>query len=171
VNFGSSTGATEGSQQSTQSETALSKAQAGLLKQRQAQFNQYIFPEIVSELEKTETVDKAALRQGVQATNRAGEQAESQFTSAIAQRGLEGSGAEVQGLAAIGSARQSALSQDFFAAQQVAKQSKFGLLNLGAGLAPATTTAAPLASSSRGVQESAQKQSGLGTLGISGFDL
>lgn len=148
-----------------QQETQLSKAQAAVVKARERDYRKIFFPEIVEELREADlaTTDQPTLRRQVEATNRAAEQARGQFTSDIAQRGLEGSGAEVQGLAALSGARQSALSRDFFAAQEAAKGRKERILQLGAGVSPQPTTAAPLAS---GGSASESRTPGSGILGL-----
>jgi len=153
-------------QQSTteQKETQLSIQQAEVVKQRQADYEEFFKPEILEELREADlaTTDQPTLRRNVEATNLAADQAESKMTSSIAQRGLEGSGAEIQGLAALGGARQNALSRDFFAAQEAAKNRKDMILQMGAGLSPQPTTAAPLATASSSSGDSQGKTSLLG---------
>lgn len=151
-------GGSSGGSTTTQKETELSKQQAAILKQREAQYQKYIFPELLQELEESdqETVSLPQLRQQTQAVNRASQQAESSLSQDIAQRGLSGSGVEVQALGALQQGRTSALADAYYNAQQAQEQKKINLLQMGGAMSPTPTTAAPLSTVSEAEQESQQ---------------
>jgi hypothetical protein len=159
---GGSSGTT--TQTSTQKETQLSIQQAEILKQREAQYQQYIFPELIKELEEVDlkTTDLPSQRAQTQAINRASEQAGSKLQSDIAQRGLSGSGVEVQALGALQSTRQSALSDAYYNAQQAQDQKKMQLLQMGGSFSPTPTTSAPLSNQSSSLQKQQRNDGMLG---------
>ena len=144
-------GVSSGTTTSTQKETQLSKEQAVILKQREAQYQKYIFPELIQELEEVDlkTTDLPSQQAQTQAISRASQQAGSRLQSDIAQRGLSGTGVEVQALGALQQTRQSALSDAYYNAQQAQDQKKMNLLQMGGAFSPTPTTAAPLSSHSQ----------------------
>jgi len=142
---------TPGGSSSSTSETALSKAQAKLLTDREVQFQKFFFPEILAELKST-TGPTAVSRTGEQAVrgvNVAANAAQSQLQRGQAQRGLTGSGVAELANSRFASARSSALSDALFRAQQANTQRRGQILTAASGFAPTPTTAAPLSQQSR----------------------
>ena len=148
---------------SSSGETSLSRAQAALLGAREKQYQSFFFPELIRELNDSNqrTNNTAFAREAVQSTNRAFQGANQQFQQQTAQRGLAGSGIEVQGLASLNSARARALGDAMMKAELAKQQKKSQLLQMGGSLSPQPTTAAPMSS------ESEQKSGfGMGFAGI-----
>ncbi len=135
------------SDRSSTRETTLSKQQASILKQREAQYQSVFFPELVSQLEQTKSDELGRNPRVAQATGDVGkayQASQKQFQTAAAQRGLKGSGFEVLGLAALEGARSSKLADVMAAARAENKQTQLGLLQMGGSLSPTPTQAAPM---------------------------
>ncbi|WP_277201293.1 hypothetical protein [Victivallis vadensis] len=132
--------------QSSTYETALSKEQAAILKQREEQYQQYFFPELVKNLQEVskETALTPTLQSNVQAVNQQAGSAKVQFTQDMAKRGLSGSGTETQGLAALSNSKSNLLANAYYQAQQANQAQKNNALQLALAASPTPTTAAPL---------------------------
>ena len=132
--------------QSSTFDTALSKEQAAILKQREEQYQKYFFPELVKNLQEVskETALTPTLQSNVQAVNQQAGSAKVQFTQDMAQRGLSGSGTEAQGLAALSNSKSNLLANAYYQAQQANQAQKNNALQLALAASPTPTTAAPL---------------------------
>lgn len=132
--------------QSSTFETALSKEQAAILKQREEQYQKYFFPELVKNLQEVskETALTPTLQSNVQAVNQQAGSAKVQFTQDMAKRGLSGSGTETQGLAALSNSKSNLLANAYYQAQQANQAQKNNALQLALAASPTPTTAAPL---------------------------
>lgn len=132
--------------QSSTFDTALSKEQAAILKQREEQYQKYFFPELVKNLQEVskETALTPTLQSNVQAVNQQAGSAKVQFTQDMAKRGLSGSGTETQGLAALSNSKSNLLANAYYQAQQANQAQKNNALQLALAASPTPTTAAPL---------------------------
>ena len=139
-------------------ETALSKEQAAILKQREEQYQQYFFPELVKNLQDVskETALTPTLQSNVQAVNQQAGSAKVQFTQDMAQRGLSGSGTEAQGLAALSNSKSNLLANAYYQAQQANQAQKNNALQLALAMSPTPTTASPLGQISYGTGKTSQ---------------
>ena len=126
-------------------ESSLAKTQGRILTQRESQFQQYFFPEIVAELEATKGNVRLGqnFQQAASVTNKGFNAAQTGMDRSFAQRGLRGTGIEAQGQMGLQAARGSALSNAFQRAQQATAQQRSQLFQIGGGFAPTPTTAAP----------------------------
>lgn len=127
-------------------ETELSKAQAELLKQREAQYQEYFFPQLLQGLQDVSkpTALTPYFQSGVQAVNQRAAQANQQFTQDMARRGLSGSGTESQGLAALANSKSSMLANAYYQAQQANQAQKNQMLQFALSMSPTPSNAAPL---------------------------
>ena len=132
--------------QSSTYETALSKEQAAILKQREEQYQKYFFPELVKNLQEVskETAFTPTLQSNVQAVNQQAGSAKVQFTQDMAKRGLSGSGTEAQGLAALSNSKSNLLANAYYQAQQANQAQRNNALQLALAASPTPTTASPL---------------------------
>lgn len=130
-------------------ETLLSREQADILKQREAQYQEYFFPKILQNLEEVSkpTAMTPYLQQGVQAVNQQASQANQQFAQDMARRGLSGSGTEAQGLAALASSKASMLANAYYQAQQANQAQKNQAMQFALSMSPTPTSAAPVGQS------------------------
>lgn len=158
--FNSSSGSQSSFSQTT--ETQLSKEQAAILKQREEQYQQYFFPELVKNLQDVskETALTPTLQSNVQAVNQQAGSAKVQFTQDMAKRGLSGSGTEAQGLAALSNSKSNLLANAYYQAQQANQAQKSNALQLALAASPTPTTASPLGQISYG--QGSQSSSGWG---------
>lgn len=143
-------GYSSGGTTSSTSESKLSKQQAEILKTHEAQYQQYFFPELLSGIKDASGgVNESSMMQGqARAINQQAGGAKQQFAQAMAQRGLSGTGVEAQGLSSIGNARGQALADAYYNVQQANQDQKMRYIQLGLGMSPTPTTAAPLNQSS-----------------------
>lgn len=137
-------GGTKGSSASQTTETAMSREQTAILKQRQDQFNQFFFPELVSELQATNVQGRTtvAAQQGARDVNRAAQSATRDFRQGMAQRGLANSGVATLGEAELGRARSSALADAMYRAREANTARRMQLIQMGGSMAPTPTSAA-----------------------------
>jgi hypothetical protein len=143
-----------GNQKSSTSDTALSNEQAAILRQREQQYQKFFFPELMREMNDANNPAGNSMfaQQAVQSTNQAFQGANQQFQQQAAQRGLAGSGVEIQGLASLNSARARSIGDAMAQAEMARQQKKGQLLQMGGSLSPQPTTAAPLNQQSSGTQ-------------------
>lgn len=131
-------------------ETKLSKQQAEILKQREAQYQQYFFPKLVEGLQQaTNGTNESNLMQGQ--SRAIGQQttgAKQQFSQSMAQRGLAGTGVEAQGLASISNTKSQLLADAYSNVQQANQDRALQYIQIATGMSPTPTTAAPLGQSS-----------------------
>jgi hypothetical protein len=141
-----------GSQESSSGDTALSRAQAEILKAREEQYQAYFFPELLSQMEQNRSPGAVTptLAAGRKALDSAAGSAKSQLTQSLNQRGLAGSGVETQGLVALESSKMSALADMAAKAEQERRNRALNLLQMGGSLSPSPTQAAPLSQESKG---------------------
>lgn len=138
-------GGTQSSSSST-TETKLSRAQADVLKTREAQYQQYFFPELLKGVQESASgANESSMMQGqARAINQQAGGAKQQFAQAMAQRGLSGSGVEAQGLSSIGNARGQMLADAYYNVQQANKDRGIQYTQLALNMSPTPTTAAPM---------------------------
>jgi hypothetical protein len=132
--------------ESSSRESALSKQQASIVAQREAQFQRFFFPELLSELQGAGGPGRVSqlAESGVGDVNRSFQSGQRQLDQSFAQRGLTGSGLEAQALTSLNRARSSSLSNVMHQARMAETQRRGQLLQMGGALAPTPTTAAPL---------------------------
>jgi len=138
-----------GSSSSKTTETQLSRQQAEILKEREAQYQEYFFPQLIGAFKELEQGGMSP--QVAKATEQAGsafQGAQNAFEKAIARRGLYASGVESRGLAQLGAARASALSNIYQQAEGDRFARRNQLLQMGGSLSPTPTTAAPMGQNS-----------------------
>ena len=138
------------SSKSRTTETRLSNIQADILKKREEQYQQFFFPELLADLEKTTGgIDSAFVAgQGVSLA-KAQAAARTGFQRTLAQRGVHGGGGV--GLLARSRMRgDQAMQRAQFlsSAQQRNQQLRMGLFQLGLGKSPTPTQAAPMGTKS-----------------------
>ncbi len=128
-------------------ESALSREQLGILKQREAQYQQMFFPELVSGIQQN-SVGSQAFNAGMQ--QRAGEvnaafnASDRKTSQQLAQQGLLGQSSGIQAAvqAASNRARSSALAQSYYDQLTSANQNKYNFLALGTSMSPTPTSSA-----------------------------
>lgn len=132
-------------------DTALSLAQTEILKKREAQYQEYFFPELINGIKdaNNNTAKTAMMSQMSSQINQQSGQIKNSFAQSMAQRGLAGSGVEAQGLSSIERARGGMFSDAFFKAQLAQQEQKNNLLQMGGALSPRPTTAAPMGQESQ----------------------
>lgn len=142
-------GSDSGSSSSVQ-ETKLSKEQAAILKKREDQYQEFFFPELINMLDDTKknTLTSNLMTSQAKQINQQSKQSQNVFAKAMAQRGLTGSGVEAQGIAAMQSAKSNTLANAFAQAQQANLNQKNTAIQLGMGMSPKPTTAAPIGTQS-----------------------
>jgi hypothetical protein len=128
--------------------SGLAQRQAQILRQREEQYQRVFAPELFAQLQQAAAgaAGKTAtplLQQNAQRINQGFQRGMGQLSEAMAQRGLSGSGMEAGGLAAMSTARTSALSDAYIQAQQ-SEQARLGsLLQMGGAMSPTPVTASP----------------------------
>ena len=142
-------------------ETQLSKQQASILKEREAQYQEHFFPEMIEELKAADagTMESTYMQGQTKAINNSSAEAQSTFTNAMNQRELTGTGTEAQGIVALSSAKSSALADAYYKTKVQGKQDKLNVLQMGGAMSPTPTTAAPMGQESTG--SSSQKRWGI----------
>lgn len=131
-------------------DTALSLAQTEILKKREAQYQEYFFPELIKGLnDGNKTANTAMMSQMSSQINQQSGQIKNSFAQSMAQRGLAGSGVEAQGLSSIERARGGMFSDAFFKTQLAQQEQKNNMLQMGGALSPRPTTAAPMGQESQ----------------------
>ena len=147
--MGGGGGGTQNSSSSTH-ETPLSREQAAILKKREEQYQEIFYPELKAMLKdvRGDTLTTSAMAAQTKGINQSSKSSKNVFAKAMAQRGISGSGVEAQGLAAIEGAKTNSLANAFYQAQQANTNQANTLMQLGMGMSPKPTTAAPLGSSS-----------------------
>lgn len=138
---GSFGGESSGRTQTT--ETAISKQQASILQQRQAQYNAFFFPQLTSMLKEISTPGQASptMQKAASDVNAAANTARGDFRASMAQRGLAGSGAAVLGEAQLQRARSSGLANAILQAREANAARRMQLIQMGGSMSPAPTTA------------------------------
>ncbi len=141
-----------GASQSSSRESSLSIEQGKILKAREAQYQQYFFPELIQGLNDTKgnSVTTPLMASMAGEINQQSSQSKGAFSQAMAQRGMAGSGIEAQGIASLERARGSTFADAFFKAQQANLDQKNKMLQMGGSMSPTPTQAAPMESSSSG---------------------
>ena len=138
------------------SESGLSKEQLSILQQRQAQYNQYFFPALQQGLEQStpgSSVFTQQMGNNAQQVNAAFDSSQMQTNQILAQHRLLGSanGGTAAALKAQNErARASALANAYSSQVQNANADKQRFLQMGLGMSPQTTTAAPFHSQQEG---------------------
>lgn len=138
------------SSSSRTTETRLSNIQADILAKREEQYQQFFFPELLSDLERTTGgLDSSMVAGQAQSLATAQGAARTGFERTLAQRGMTGSGVGL--LARTKFAGQEAMQRAQFlsSAQQRNQQLRMGLFQLGLGKSPTPTQAAPMGTRSK----------------------
>jgi hypothetical protein len=146
-----STGSSNSSSSGKSKETQLSLEQAAILKSRESQYQQFFFPEMVSELKKTNDPAEQlnSLQPQIKAINTGYLGAKSQLNADLQRRGIADSGIAVQGTTALQQARVSSLSEAYAKASAEQQAKKLQLLQMGGSMSPTPTSAAPLGSTQK----------------------
>lgn len=146
-------------------ESQLSLEQAKILKNREVQYQEYFFPEIVNQLEeaKTATINNPAFNKTAKAVSAGAETAKGQLAESMARRGITDGGSAIAGELSIEQARGSALAEAYFNSQLSQKSQLNSILQMGGALSPTPTTAAPTGSESSSFGK--QKSSSFGVQG------
>ena len=136
---------------SRQKQSPLAKEQQKILAERQAQFNEFFFPEMVSDIRSTTAQpggDPALIAGTVGRTNEQFDLAQSRLQNQLAQRGVSGgfvntalSNLEANRAGTLANVRQQGYLNTL--------KQRQSLLGLAQGLAPRTTTAAPILTRSK----------------------
>lgn len=131
-------------------DTALSTQQAKILKQREEQYQEHFFPEMLNMLaeSKDESTTGAMMAPQASAINQSANAAKREFSTAAAQRGISGSGVELQGLAGINNASRSMLADAYYQSKQAQIQQRNTIMQMAGAMSPTPTTAAPVGQSS-----------------------
>ena len=131
------------------SESSLSRAQASILKERNAAYNSYFKPILQGELKATEGDGLSATfaDQSMQGVNASFQNAERDLGRSIGQRGVTG-GMLGSSLAALHGARATTAANTASRATLQNKQLRHGLLGMGLDMSPKPTTASPFHSKS-----------------------
>lgn len=151
---GASKSNTSSSSKSNTSESALSREQLGILRQRESQYQQMFFPELVSGIQEnsvgSETFN-AGMQQRAGEVNAAFNASDRKTTQNLAQQGLLGQSSGVQAAvkASGNRARSSALAQSYYDQLTSANQNKYNFLTLGTAMSPTPTTSAEYHSQSK----------------------
>ena len=145
-------GGQQSSQSSTQQESELAKEQSKILKQREAQYQQEIFPRFLEQLKALEgpTAQTNIFQQSAKGINTAFDASKSQFSGDMAKRGLSGSGVEGMGMASMLNAKSSALGNAYGQSAIQKQQQMMQALQMGGTLSPTPTQAAPVLTDSHG---------------------
>ena len=134
----------------TTRETELAKAQAEILRSREAFAEEFLFPQLEIELSANTVGNLSPQFQSMALGATQGQrQAESQGAlRSLAQRGVTG-GVQGAGLAQLGFAQQQAQGQVGLQADQMARQARAQTLSQIASTVPSPTTAAPYVTETR----------------------
>ena len=126
-------------------ETLLSKQQAEILAKREEQYQQFFFPELLSDLEGT-TGGFDSRKVAGQMQNLATSQtsARAGFQRTLAQRGMAGSGVGMLARTRMRGQEATQRAQFLSSAEQKNQQLRMGLFQLGLGKSPTPTQAAPM---------------------------
>lgn len=128
-------------------ESALSREQLGILKQRESQYQQMFFPELVSGIQENSVGSdtfNAGMQQRSAEVNAAFNASERKTNQNLAQQGLLGQSSGVQAAitAAGNRSRSSALAQSYYDQLTSANQNKYNFLTLGTAMSPTPTSSA-----------------------------
>lgn len=147
-------------------ESGLSKEQLAILQQRQQQYNDYFLPQLVKGIEDSTPGSSLFVQQmgnNAQQVNAAFDSSQAATNQIIAQHKLAGgmNGAAAAALKAQNErARASALANAYSSQLQTANADKQKFLQLGLGMSPQTTTAAPFHQQSTSQSTGTQRSSG-----------
>ena len=131
------------------SESGISKEQLSILQKRQQQYNEYFLPQLLQGLESSSPGSEVFTQQmgnNVQQVNAAFDSSQAATNQIIAQHNLAGggNGSTAAALKAQNErARASALANAYSSQLQTTNDDKQKFLQLGLGMSPQTTTAAP----------------------------
>ncbi len=141
-------GSNKSSGGSTTTETAISKQQAEILKNREALFQRFVWPELRRDLQTSGEQGQASpwQQQAAMGVNAGFRGAERQVQRGAAQRGLTGSGVEAGALSGLQSARTSALSDAMLKAQMAQKEERSKIMQMAGAFSPTPTQAVPMGS-------------------------
>ena len=140
-----------GSSKSSSKESALSLTQHDIIKKRQADYEAHFKPLLIEGVNSTlnGTAEKANMAQQTFGVNQNYLQSKNNFNQSMAQRGLGGTGVEAQGLASLQNTRAQNLANAYYSAKQQNENKKLDYLQLALQMTPATSTAAPILSSTK----------------------
>ena len=164
--MGHSTSGSHSSSKSKTFESALSREQLNILKQREEQYQSTFFPELVSGIKESSVGSEtfnAGMQQQAGEINAAFNSSEQKTNQNLAQQGLLGQSSGVQAAvtAANNRARSSALAQSYYNQLTSANQNKYNFLTLGTAMSPTATTSAEYHSDSSSRSSGYSRQFGL----------
>ena len=137
-------------------ESRLSNMQADILQQRQDQYNEYFFPEMLNALNDAsgDTITNSLMTGNAAGINQQTNAAKRQLLINTGQRGISGSGAELSALANIENAKGSMLSDAYNKSKLAQIAQKNTVLQMGGAMSPTPTSSAQYhqQSESTGVQ-------------------
>lgn len=137
------------SSKSRTTETLLSKQQAAILAKREEQYQEFFFPELLADLEKTTGgIDSAMVAGQAQSLAMAQGSARTGFQRTLAQRGMAGTGVGLLARSRMRGDQAMQRAQFLSSAQQRNQQLRMGLFQLGLGKSPTPTQAAPMGTKS-----------------------
>lgn len=127
-------------------ESALSKEQAKILKKHEEQYQQYFFPELKNQLEESKKGGEGNILFAKTAAgiNDNAQTQQMKLADAMARRGIQDSGSALAGNMSIEQAKGAALANAYFNSQLQNKQKTMSILQMGMGMSPRPTTAAPV---------------------------
>lgn len=140
-----------GQSKSKSSESQLSLTQHDIIKKRQKDYEEHFKPLLIKGVQETMdgTRQTATMAQQTVGVNQNYLQNKNSFHQSMAQRGLGGTGVEVQGLSSLQNTRAQNLANAYYTAKQENENRKLDYLQLALQMTPATSTAAPILSSTQ----------------------
>lgn len=148
-------------------DSKLSNAQLEILKERQAQYQQYFFPELVSGVQQNSVGSEqfnSQLSANVAQVNAAYDQNRNKIKQNLAQQGMLGQGGGVQAALTQANerARSSALASAYAQQLSSANEKKLSYLTLAGSMSPTPTTSADYYSSSSSKSKGSGNNVGIG---------
>jgi len=135
---------------SSQKESPLAVAQRGILNNREAQYQSYFFPALATEIKSLEARDgepSGAEARQIGAVSQAFDQQQVQLDRSLEQRGITG-GLSALAQTQLATARANSVGAATVAAGENRKSRLTQLVQIGGGMSPTPTTAAPILSRS-----------------------
>ena len=131
--------------------TRLSRIQADILEKREAQYQEYFFPELISQLEESKRAgDNALFAKTARGIESSSKTASAALSQSMAKRGIQNSGMAAAGELSIEQAKGASMAEAYFNSLLANKEKTMQLLQMGGSLSPTPTTAAPYGQDSTG---------------------
>jgi hypothetical protein len=153
--YGQSKSSNKGFSESGLAETSLSKEQAEVLKVREAQYQEYFFPEIIAQLDeaKLKNADIPLFAKTARGIEAGANTSRGQLSKSMAKRGITDGGMAASGELSIEQGKGAAMADAYFNAQLAQKQQIMSVLQMGGAMSPTPTTAAPIGSYSESMNK------------------